>query len=72
MRAMRKRYLPRSAPLIADQTRVYAVRAARTAMSTSSALASETSESTSSVAGLTVLNGVPPVASTNSPPMNSP
>jgi hypothetical protein len=69
---MRKRYLPRSAPLIRDQTRVYAVRAAATAASTSSLLASEISASTSSVAGLTVLNGVPPVAGTNWPPMNRP
>ncbi len=35
-------------------------------------MASETSASTSSVAGLTVLNGVPPVDSTNSPPMKRP
>ena len=31
IRAIRKRYLPRSAPLIRDQTRVYARRAALTA-----------------------------------------
>jgi hypothetical protein len=71
MRAIRKRYFPRSAPLIRDHTRVYAVRAALTARSTSSALASATSASTSSVAGLIVLNASPE-PSTNSPPMNRP
>jgi hypothetical protein len=54
IRAIRKRYFPRSAPLIRDHTRVYAVRAAFTARSTSSVVASATSASTSSVAGLIV------------------
>ena len=68
---MRKRYLPRSAPLIRDQTRVYAVRAALTAASTSASVASETSARTSSVAGLIDLKLVP-LPSTNSPLMNRP
>ncbi len=55
-----------------DQTLSYALRAAPTARSTSAGPASVTSASTSSVAGLTVLNVRPSVGSTNSPPMNSP
>ena len=47
-------------------------RAACTARSTSSADASATSASTSSVAGETVLNEAPSAGSTNSPPMNRP
>ena len=69
---MRKRYLPRSAPGIRPQTRSYAVRAAATARSTSAALAAVTSDSTSSVEGLIVLNADPPAVSTNSPSMKRP
>ncbi len=69
---MRKRYLPRSAPDIRPQTPRYACRAALTARSTSSAVASVMSASTSSVAGLMVLKLTSPEDSTNSPPMNSP
>jgi hypothetical protein len=72
MRAMRKRYLPRSAPDIRPHGPRYACRAALTAPSTSSAVASVMSASTSSVAGLMVLKLVSPAESTNSPPMNSP
>ena len=68
---MRKRYFPRSAPLIRDQTRVWARRAAFTAASTSDASASAISARTSSVAGLIVLNDLPP-PSTNSPLTNRP
>jgi hypothetical protein len=71
MRAMRNRYLPRSAGRIGPQTRVNARRAAFTARSTSATLPAETSVSTSSVAGLTDLKASP-VPSTNSPSMNSP
>ncbi len=71
MRAIRYRYLPRSLGASFDHTRSYALRAAATARSTSSALASVTSASTSSVAGEIDLNA-DPVPSTNSPPMNSP
>ena len=71
MRAIRKRYFPRSAPLSLLHTRVYAARAALTAASTSAALASATSASTSSVAGEMVLKLVP-VPSTNWPLMNKP
>ena len=71
MRAMRKRYFPRSAPDILDQTRVWARRAAFTARSTSASSASATSASTSSVLGEIVLNALPE-PSTNSPLMNSP
>ena len=68
---MRNRYLARSAGRIGPQLRVKARRAAATARSTSAALPAATSVSTSSVAGLTVLNGSP-VPSTNSPSMNRP
>ncbi len=71
IRAIRKRYLPRSAPLIRDHTRVWARRAAFTAASTSEASASATSPSTSSVAGEIVANGVPE-PEVNSPFTNSP
>src|SRR6266542_2525425 len=72
MRAIRYRYLPRSRGDNRVQTSSYALRAARTARSTSSAPAALTSASTSSVAGLMVLNGWPSAGSTNSPPMNRP
>ena len=72
MRAMRKRYLPRSVPDIRPHTPRYAVRAALTARSTSAALASVMSARTSSVAGLMVLKLVPALPSTNWPPMNRP
>jgi hypothetical protein len=68
---MRKRYLPRSAGRIGPHVFSNARRAARTARSTSAALPEATSERTSSVAGLTLLNASP-VPSTNSPSMNSP
>ena len=71
IRAIRKRYLLRSAPLICDHTREYARRAALTALSTSFSLASATSERTSSVLGEIVLKDFPP-PSVNSPLMNSP
>ena len=71
MRAIRKRYFPRSAPDMRPHTPRYAARAALTARSTSSALASATSARVSSVAGLMVLNASPE-PSTNSPPMNRP
>ncbi len=71
IRAIRKRYFPRSAPVILDHTRVYARRAAFTAVSTSDWSASATSASTSSVAGLIVLNALPE-PSTNSPLTNRP
>src|SRR3954468_4187620 len=70
-RAIRNRYLPRSAGRIGPQVRVNARRAARTARSTSSAVPAATSERTSSVAGLTVLNESP-LPSTNSPSTNRP
>ena len=71
MRAIRKRYFPRSAPDMRPHAPRYAARAALTARSTSSALASATSARVSSVAGLIVLNASPE-PSTNSPPMNRP
>ena len=65
-RAIRNRYLPRSAPDSADQTPSYARRAARIASSTSAGPASATSASGVSSAGLIVLTGsLPP--SRNSP-----
>src|SRR3954452_4037801 len=70
-RAIRNRYLPRSAGRIGPQTLVKALRAALTARSTSASLPVAMSARTSSVAGFTVLNGVPE-PSTNSPSMNSP
>src|SRR5665213_2787214 len=72
MRAMRKRYFARSLPDIEPQTPSKALRAAATARSMSRGPASETSASTSSLAGLMVLNVSPSSGSTNSPPMNSP
>ncbi len=69
-RAIRNRYLPRSAPDIRDHG-PKAFRAAATAASTSASDASLTSANTSSVAGLTVLKPLPR-PSTKSPPMNSP
>src|SRR5690349_16682834 len=69
IRAMRNRYFARSEPGRADQLSK-ARRAAATARSTSSGPASATSDSTSSVAGLIVLNVS--LASPNSPSMNSP
>jgi hypothetical protein len=48
------------------------LRAASTARSTSAGPAAVTSERTSSVAGLTVLNNVPSIGSTISPAMYSP
>src|SRR4051794_21253460 len=71
IRAIRNRYLPRSAGRIGPQVLVNARRAAATARSTSASLPLETSVRTSSVAGLTVLNGSPE-PSTNSPSTNSP
>jgi hypothetical protein len=64
--------LARSRPGIGPQTLSYARRAAVTARSTSPAVASLTSASTSSVAGLMVLKLADPSASTNAPSMNSP
>src|ERR1035437_2598988 len=72
MRAIRKRYLPRSAPGKRPHGPSKAVRAARTANSTSATPASLTSARTSSEDGLMVLKLDPSVDSTNSPPMNSP
>jgi hypothetical protein len=59
---MRKRYFPRSAPDIRDHTRVYAVRAAATARSTSSA--ARLGDLGEHLLGGRVdrLEGVPPVA----------
>lgn len=71
IRAIRKRYLARSAPGSADHF-TNALRAAFTARSTSSAPARATSDSTSSVAGETVLKTLPSAASVNSPSMNRP
>ncbi len=68
---MRKRYFARSEPGSADHFS-NALRAARTARSTSSSDASATSESTSSVAGETVLKTLPLTASVNSPSMKRP
>ena len=65
IRAIRYRYLARSRPDIGPQTFLYALRAARTARSTSPGPASATSASTSSVAGLTDLKALPSVGSTN-------
>ena len=70
MRAIRNRYLARSDPGIADQV-PNALRAARTARSTSSSDAVATSARTSSEAGLIVLKDFP-VPSANSPSMNRP
>ena len=63
---MRNRYLPRSAPDIADHGPSNARRAARTASSTSDGPASLTSASGSSSAGLMVLTESP-APSRNSP-----
>ena len=71
-RAMRNKYLARSRPGIADHVVSNACRAALTARSTSCDPAALTSASTSSLAGLTVLNGSPSTGSTNSPLMNNP
>src|SRR3954469_6573956 len=71
-RAIRNRYFARSRPLIGPQTLSNALRAERTALSTSAGPASLTSASTSSDAGETVLNGFPSVASVNWPLMKSP
>lgn len=72
IRAIRYRYLARSRPDIGPQTFLYALRAARTARSTSPGPASATSASTSSVAGLTDLKAPPSVGSTNFPSMKRP
>ena len=62
IRAMRNRYLPRSAPGIRDpDARCRRGGRPSTARSTSAAPASATSASTSSVAGLIVLNADPPL-----------
>ena len=58
-RAMRNRYLPRSAPDIADHGPSKALRAALTASSTSDGPASATSASGSSSAGLIVFVASP-------------
>ena len=71
-RAIRNRYLARSRPGIGPQTFSYAVRAARTARSTSSAPASAISASTSSEAGFTDLKLPPEAGSTNAPSTKSP
>ncbi len=71
IRAMRNRYLARSAPGSADQA-VNARRAARTAASTSSRPACATSASTSSLEGERDLKTLPSAASRNSPSTNSP
>src|SRR5689334_20782878 len=71
IRAIRKRYFARSLPGSLLHTREYARRAAFTARSTSASEASATSASTSSVAGLIVLNDFPE-PSTNSPLMKRP
>jgi hypothetical protein len=71
IRAIRNRYLARSAPGSADQV-PKARRAAATARSTSSGPATEISASTSSVAGLTVLRTLPSLPLSNSPSMNRP
>ena len=72
MRAIRNRYLARSAGRSADQPSSNAARAAVTAGSTSSAPACATSASGSSVAGEMVVNRSPERGSTSSPPMNRP
>ena len=56
---MRNRYLARSLPGSVPHERVWARRAARTALSASAGVPLATSASVSSVAGLTVAN-VPP------------
>src|SRR5690242_568949 len=70
-RAIRNRYLPRSAGRIGPQVRVKARRAATTARSTSASVPVATSDSTSSVAGLIVFSGSPE-PSMNSPSTNRP
>ena len=71
-RAMRNRYLPRSAGAIGPHTRVCARRAAATAAATSAGPPWATVDSRSSVAGLTVWRVRPSAASTNAPSTNSP
>ena len=71
-RAMRYRYLARSAPGIGAHTDSKARRAAATARSTSRGPATATDASTSSVAGLTVFIEEPSTGSANEPSMNSP
>jgi hypothetical protein len=64
--------LARSRPAIGPQTLSNALLAALTALSMSAGPASLTSASTSSDAGLTVLNGFPSAASTKAPLTKSP
>jgi hypothetical protein len=72
IRAIRNRYFARSLPDSVLHDRRNALRAARTALSMSAAVARATSASFSSVAGLTVANTCPSDAATSLPPMNRP
>src|ERR1022692_4699763 len=72
IRAIRYKYLARSAPGIGPQTCSKAVRAAATARSTSALPASAILLRVSSVAGFTVSNVWPPRAGPNSPFTNNP